>query len=42
MMTKDPSRKQIIVPMNDVNKDNFMRDSNAYVTNINRVLKILR
>jgi len=42
MITKDPSRKQIIISMNDVNRDNFIRDSNTHVTNMNKVLKNIK
>ncbi len=42
MTTKDLSKKQIIIPMNDVNRNNFIRNSNVYVTNMNRTLKTLR
>ena len=42
MTTKSMSRKQVIVPMNDTNKNNFMKKSNVYITNINRVLKNIK
>ena len=42
MITKDPSRKQIIVSINDVNRNNFIRDSNTHVTNMNKVLKNIK
>jgi len=37
---KGLSRKQIIVPMNIDNKMQFMKESSAHITNINRALKI--
>ena len=40
--TKGLLRKQIIIPINDMNKNNFMRESSAYVTNMNRVLKNIK
>ena len=40
MTTKGLSRKQVIVPMNNNNKTNFMKDSSNHVTNLNRTLKI--
>jgi len=36
------SRKQIIILMNIDNKTQFMKDSNAYVANINRALKNIK
>jgi len=42
MTTKDLSKKQIIIPMNDVNRNNFMRNSNVYVINMNRTLKNIK
>ena len=42
MTTKDLSKKQIIIPMNDVNRNNFIRNSNVYVTNMNRTLKNIK
>jgi len=39
MMTKGPSRKQIIIPMNNENKLRFMKSSSDYITNITRALK---
>ena len=38
MMTKDSSRKQIIVPISKENNSNFMKNSALYVANINRQL----
>ena len=38
-MTKGPSRKQVIIPMNSDNTVKFMKDSSLYVANINRSLR---
>jgi len=40
--TKGPSRKQVIVPMNSNNKTNFMKESIAHVTNMNRALRNIK
>ena len=42
MTTKGPSRKQIIIPMNNKNKLQFMKDSSSYIANINRALKSIK
>ena len=42
MTTKRPSQKQVIVPMSNNNKKNFMDKSNAYVSNMNRALKNIK
>ena len=42
MTIKDLSRKQIIIPMNDANINNFIRESSTYITNINRALKNIK
>ena len=42
MTTKGPSRKQVIISMNTKNRICFMKDSNAYVSNINRALKNIK
>jgi len=42
MTTKGLSRKQIIIPINDANINNFMRESSAHVTNMNRALKNIK
>ena len=42
MTTKDHSRKQVIVPINNDNKTKFIKDSSNYITNINRVLKNIK
>jgi len=39
MAMKNLSRKQVIAPMSGNNKKNFMEESNAHVSNINRALK---
>ena len=39
MTTKDPSRKQIIIPMVKDNIDKFIKNSLIYVTNLNRNLR---
>ena len=38
MMTKDPSRKQVIIPMSGENINTFMKNSSLHVANINRLL----
>ena len=42
MMTKELSRKQVIVPMSNDNKVKFMEDSSDHVVNINRVFKNIK
>ena len=37
--TKEPSRKQIIIPMSEVNARTIALQANAYISNINRLLK---
>ena len=39
---KGPSHKQIIVPISNNNKINFMNESSAHVLNMNRVLKNIK
>ena len=39
MTTKDPSRKNIIIPMSSNNALSFMRNSSLNITNINRELQ---
>jgi len=39
MTTKEPSRKQIIIPIGSDNIAKFMKNSSLYVTNINRSLR---
>ena len=38
-MTKDPSKKQIIVSMSKENNNNFMKNSALHMVNINRQLR---
>ena len=38
MMTKGPSRKQVIIPMSGDNINSFMKSSSLHVANINRLL----
>jgi len=40
MITKDPLRKQIIILMSIVNTERIMVQSNSYIANINRLLKV--
>ena len=42
MTMKGPSRKQVIISMNNDNKKNFMEESNSHVTNMNSVLKNIK
>ena len=42
MTTKKPSRKQVIIPMNTENRNCFMKDSSAHISNINKVLKNIK
>ena len=42
MTTKGPSRKQVIVSMNNNNKTKFIENSSNYITNINRALKSIK
>ena len=42
MTTKGPFQKQVIVPMNTTNTNNFINDSSTHVTSINRVLKNIK
>ena len=42
MTTKGPSRKHIIVPMNNDNKMKFIQDSSNHIANINRMLKNIK
>ena len=39
MITKGPSRKQVIIPMSSDNINNFMKNSSLHVANINRLLR---
>jgi len=42
MTMKDPSRKQIIIPMSKENVDNILVTANKYIANINRALKNIK
>jgi len=42
MTTKRPLYKQVIVPINDINQKNFMKESDAHITNLNRTLKNIK
>ena len=35
-------RKQVIIPINEENSRNFIKDSSSHITNINRVLKNIK
>ena len=42
MTTKDPSHKQVIIPIgNDIAKE-FIKELNSHVTNINHALKVIK
>jgi len=42
MTTKGPSKKQVIVPMNNDIAKEFIKNSSLYITNINCVLKTIK
>ena len=42
MITKRPSRKQVIISMNNENKAKFMESSSKHITNLNKVLKNIK
>ena len=42
MTIKGPSRKQVIIPMNNENKINFIEVLSTHITNLNRVLKDIK
>ena len=42
MTTKGPLHKQVIVPMNDICANNFIKDSSIHVFNINWILKNIK
>ena len=42
MTTKDPSWKQIIIPMSKENGNKFMESTSIYIANINRALKNIK
>ena len=39
MTTKDPSRKQVIIPMSGENINTFMKNLSLHMANINRLLR---
>ena len=39
MTTKEPSRKQIIIPMSNDNNNSFIKNSAFHIANINRLLR---
>ena len=42
MTTKEPSRKQIIIPMNNKSKLQFIKNLSSHIANINRILKNIK
>jgi len=42
MITKGPSRKQVIISMSNATKRNFMEKSSVHITNMNRALKNIK
>lgn len=42
MTTKEPSRKQIMIPMNNKNKLQFIKNLSSHIANINRILKNIK
>ena len=42
MTTKDPFRKQVIIPISNENKTKFIKSSSIYTTNLNRILKNIK
>ena len=42
MTTKEPSRKQIIIPMNNKSKLQFIKNLSSHIANINRTLKNIK
>jgi len=42
MTTKSPSRKQVIIPINNTNKKNFIEESSVHITNMNRAFKNIK
>ena len=42
IITKEPSRQQIIIPISSDNITKFMSSSSKHITNINRVLKNIK
>jgi len=42
MTTKGPSRKQVIIPINNIIEKEFIKNSSSYVANINCALKTIK
>ena len=42
MTTKEPSRKQIIIPINKEVANTFIKDANSHISNINHALKSIK
>jgi len=42
MTTKSLSRKQVIIPINNTNKKNFIEESSVHITNMNRAFKNIK
>ena len=42
MTTRSPSRKQVIIPMNQDNIAEFIKNSSDHIVNINRLLKNIK
>ena len=42
IMTKEPLRKQVIVPMSNDNKVKLIKDPSTHIANINRVFKNIK
>ena len=42
MTTKDPSRKQVIIPINNNIAKEFIKDSSSHIVNINQALKAIK
>ena len=42
MTTKDPLHKQVIIPMNDICANNFIKNLSMHVCNINQILKNIK
>ena len=42
IMTKDLSRKQVIISMSNENKAKFIKFSSTYITDLNRILKNIK
>ena len=42
MITKGPSCKQIIIPMNKEAANKYIKDASNYISNINQALKVIK